>query len=240
MAERIEYRSDIRNAFFKILSSRLRAQNLIQVLENKGNAILFGGSVREYFDHGFTKIPRDFDIVIDHEVNIESVLEQHKIPYKRNRFGGYKINVDRLIFDIWHVDQTWAFKENKVDYKELKDLNETVFFNIDAIFYNLTTQELVDKSYSTALETKKLDIVLKDNPLPDLNMTRAIVLSKKYKLAFSDQLNDYFESWLNNHNTQKDAFETLKEIEEYRYKTEEHITQFSEDFFQSYRETATV
>lgn len=90
MAERIEYRSDIRNAFFKILSSRLRAQNLIQVLENKGNAILFGGSVREYFDHGFTKIPRDFDIVIDHEVNIESVLEQHKIPYKRNRFGGYK------------------------------------------------------------------------------------------------------------------------------------------------------
>lgn len=151
-----------------------------------------------------------------------------------------KINVDRLIFDIWHVDQTWAFKENKVDYKELKDLNETVFFNIDAIFYNLTTQELVDKSYSTALETKKLDIVLKDNPLPDLNMTRAIVLSKKYKLAFSDQLNDYFESWLNNHNTQKDAFETLKEIEEYRYKTEEHITQFSEDFFQSYRETATV
>lgn len=186
--------------FSKLVEQYPKAKNLIINLQKCGELLFFGGSVREYNQNKFKTIPRDFDIVIKKyydNINIEDAFRE--IPYKRNRFGGYKIKVDSLEFDIWELENTWAFKEKKIDCSE-RDyslrLKDTVFLNIDSIVYNLSTDELYDDEYEKAMKNRILDIVLLDNPFLELNILRAIIFKRQYDMTFSNQLLEVLEQYV--------------------------------------------
>lgn len=178
--------------FENLIREYEEAFRLFCILKEQGEVLLFGGAVREYLDTEFNNLPRDFDLVIkknSQNIDLDRVLE--KFQYKKNRFGGYKITVDSLEFDIWELEKTWAFRENKVKcaYRDYdKKLQNTVFLNIDSIVYNLSTKNYYSEEYERAMKNKKLDIILEENPYLELNLIRAIVYKKKYTMYFSDKL----------------------------------------------------
>ena len=186
--------------FNKLINEYPNVKSLINQLENYGELFLFGGAIREYNDTKFSKIPRDFDIVInkkDKNLNLDNILK--KFSYKKNRFNGYKLKIDSLEFDIWELENTWAFKENKVKCLQgeySKKLQETVFLNIDSLVYNLNTQELYDDKYMDAMKKKELDVVLEENPFKELNLIRALIFKRKYNMSLSKQLKSIFKDYV--------------------------------------------
>jgi hypothetical protein len=174
---------DFSDDFYKLISGYPSADSLINQLQQCGEVLLFGGAVREYNDTRFNSMPRDFDLVInkgDNNINLEDILKN--FSYKKNRFDGYKLQVDSLEFDIWELEKTWAFKENKVQCSQEEysyKLQDTVFLNIDSVVYNLTTKELYNKKYKEAMKNKELDVILEENPYKELNIMRALVFKKK-------------------------------------------------------------
>lgn len=185
--------TNISKAFSELISNYSEANRLVEKLKENGQLLLFGGAVRQYMKtEGYKKLPRDFDIVIEKNsstIDLDDVLNE--FSYKKNRFNGYKINVDSLEFDIWEIENTWAFKENKVKCSEFeysKKLQETVFLNVDSIVFNLTTEEFYKDKYDDAIKNRELDIVLSDNPYQELNLLRAIVLKQEYNMGLSDKL----------------------------------------------------
>lgn len=166
-----------------------KARQLISKLSEKYEVVFFGGSVRDYILLKHFE-PRDFDIVlIDKEKNkveIDEVLSQVKLcEIYRNFFGGYKVLTDFIEFDIWKMNDTWAFKNKHVEYG-LDNLFKTVFLNVDSYAYNYTKMEFVNNCDKNI--PKDIDIVLYENPNLTLNIIRAIIYSKKYSIDISDRL----------------------------------------------------
>lgn len=214
------YNPDIKHKLYTVLSDQPHAVNLLEKMMNLGEVLLFGGSVRTYFENQFSKLPRDFDIVLNltnSGFNLDDLLFSNEYEIRYNKFGGYKIKVDGLVFDIWLINDTWAFKENKVSFTNLSDLNKTVPYNIDAVFYNLNSKRLYDGGFHEALSNETLDIVLLENPFPGLNITRAFRFKEQYNLKFSNTLWKYLIDWLSQYHDEKGAFDYLKSIELKRY-----------------------
>lgn len=186
--------------FYKLISEYPNANSLINKLGQYGELLLFGGAIREYNDNRFKNIPRDFDIVVnkkDNNVNLDTVLED--FYYKKNRFNGYKLNVSGIEFDIWELENTWAFKENKINCSKNEykyRLQDTVFLNIDSLVYNLTDEEMFSDKYESAMNSKEIDVVLEDNPYKELNIVRAIELKNKYNMKFSKKLKNIIKSFI--------------------------------------------
>lgn len=53
-------------------------------------------------------MPRDFDIAVKINTPSEYLFEEiiNKYQYRKNRFGGYKVIVDKIEFDIWNLKDT--------------------------------------------------------------------------------------------------------------------------------------
>lgn len=186
--------------FYKLISKYPDANKLIHKLSQYGELLLFGGAIREYNDNGFKNMPRDFDIVInkkDNNVNFDTVLEG--FHYKKNRFDGYKLNVSGIEFDIWELENTWAFRENKINCSKNEykyRLQDTVFLNMDSLVYNLTEGKIFSEKYDSAINSKEIDIVLEDNPYKELNIVRAIELKNKYDMEFSKKLKNIIKLFI--------------------------------------------
>lgn len=190
---------ELRDKFYDILEFRPLAKKAISRLAKEGDLLLFGGAVREFFNSNFRVIPRDFDIIVNSTIkDFERCFRG--IPYKKNQFGGYKLNVDGLIFDIWGLSSTWAFKEKKITEVRKENLPKTVFLNYDSIVYNLCTGDLYDEGFSKAKKDKLLDILLEENPFPELNILRSLVFNKRDKMNYSDCLLSYISDWCKKHN----------------------------------------
>lgn len=215
----------LREDFYDLIGQYPNANSLINQLGEYGELLLFGGAVREYNDSRFENMPRDFDIVIDKniDVNLDYVLQD--FDYHKNRFDGYKINVDGIEFDIWELENTWAFKENKINCSKNEykyKLQDTVFLNVDSVVYNLTKRKMFDEKYENAMKSKEIDIVLEDNPYKELNMVRAIELKNKYDMEFSEKLKKIMKSFINDND---DCVDKLYKIQynhylEYKVKKE--------------------
>ncbi|PHV72211.1 hypothetical protein CS063_01680 [Sporanaerobium hydrogeniformans] len=179
--------SNLSRDFIELMQVYPMAEQMINELSIDNELLLFGGSVREYLESGFRNIPRDFDIVIKkkRKNSLEDIL--CKYPHKKNRFGGYKVRINSLEFDIWKLEDTWAFVNNKVKASE-ENLVNTVFLNLDAIVYNLEKEMLYDEIYKQAKQEQCLNIVLHENPHLDLNILRAINFAEKYNMSLSEEL----------------------------------------------------
>ncbi|RXE60467.1 hypothetical protein [Acetivibrio mesophilus] len=167
-----------------------KTDKLLSAISNSGETLLIGGALREFKDNELNKIPRDFDIVVDTD---DCILESILLPYspQKNRFGGYKVDCNGLIIDVWCLKNTWAFKENIIKCKPEEyssRLQDTVFLNIDAIVYNLSRDIWYDDKYEEAMRTRILDIVLRENPQLALNIVRTILLKQKYSMQLSQKL----------------------------------------------------
>lgn len=139
-------------------------------IKNKINIFSFGGLVR---DIGLFSV-RDFDSDVDLVVDIDRETLCHlidmldktlKIRIKENKFGGFRINKNDWCFDIWCARDTWAIKENHVEYTGIESLLKTTFLNWDSVLFNLNDKRLIcEKNYFDNLTSGELDLVLSYTP----------------------------------------------------------------------------
>lgn len=210
----------IRDEITELLVNHPQSLNLINKLSRIGELLFFGGSIREYcLNNEYRNMPRDFDIAIkfnNKNKNSENVLDGYfsEFIYRKNRFGGYKVQVEDLEFDIWDINNTWAFKEKKLPAEE-ENLIKSVYLNVDGVVYNFNKNKLYNEELTNSINNKEIDIVLKENPQKNLNLLRAIVFKKKYKYEFSERLKTEF---LDSMSKDLNLVETLIQLQNAHYK----------------------
>lgn len=191
-------KTSIKSEIYRLLDDYPESKRFIKTLSTVGELIFFGGSIRDYyFNNGYTDIPRDFDIAIklnyDQKGQFEDIVGQQH--YRKNRFGGYKVNIENIEFDIWNFEDTWAFRKKKLTAEE-KNLIKSVYLSIDGIAYNFNQDTLYDQELKWSIENKLITIVLKDNPQKNLNLLRALVFKKRYGFELSNELKEEYRKSL--------------------------------------------
>jgi len=132
----------------------------------RGDIYLFGGVLRDLALLGRRGFSSDIDLVVEGDW-------EHCIPYlqsleaRRNKFGGYRLDIGGWPIDIWNARDTWAIKEGLVAYTGIASLTKTTVLNWDAILMNWRTRTFVYRDgYLAELKSRLLDIVLEQNPNP--------------------------------------------------------------------------
>lgn len=200
------YEKYVKNQLICLLGKNSESLNFINDLMVTGDLLFFGGSIRDiclFPDNPPT--PRDFDIAIKFKDfnKFEEVIKNY--DFRINRFGGYKFNVAKIEFDVWNLENTWAFKNTNLQASE-ENLAKSVYLNIDGIVYNFNKSRLYDELFKTSISAGKLDINLERNPQVELNLLRAIVFKdkyrEKYKLIYSNKLRNVFKKYLDENPTE--------------------------------------
>lgn len=199
------YEKNLKNQLIYLLGKNSSTLNFIEELSDSGDLLFFGGSIRDiclFPDN--PPLPRDFDIAINFKNKTEFELITKKYNYRKNRFGGYKFKIADMEFDIWDLENTWAFNNTNLQVCE-ENLAKSVYLNIDGIVFNFNKSRIYDELFQNSIKSCKLDINLEANPQVELNLLRALVFKDKYKneykLRFSKKLKDVFKEYLKNEST---------------------------------------
>lgn len=172
--------------FYHCFKNEKELINIINDLCRNYKVIIFGGFVRDYLykqKHNF----RDIDIVVDIDNNsLKKLINKYftNATISINQYEGYKIHLKNVCVDIWSLQNTWAIKNG---YFPKEHLLKTVYLNIDAYGYELSSNSYIDNC-DTKKKPTEIDICFEINPNEELNLIRSIVLSKKYKINISNSL----------------------------------------------------
>jgi hypothetical protein len=178
-----------------VFTSKAEKSLLKHILAN-GDACVFGGVIRDFlFNCAADTSHRDIDLVLDElDRPLEKYIQRHLI--KRNRFGGYKLNINNKFYDIWTLNDTWAVRQYGKIRRSLKVLPATSFFNVNAIIFSLQQSKFVmHKKFKQSIEQGVLDIVYERNPCPELCIVKAYQLIHELKLCASHRIVQYVETW---------------------------------------------
>lgn len=193
------------------------AMKLFKELIQVGDVYIMGGLLREYKDNNYIRELRDADFSVKIKDQEKWIQLIKKIPNTMNRFGGYKFKYNGFIIDVWNVRETWAFR-NKIldvsDDKFFEYLPKSVFLNIDALTYDLSNNRWNDAIYKQAMLQREIDVVLEDNPFVELNLLRAMILRRKYKMRYSAKIAQII---LNCYTSKCDFVNELLDIQFKRY-----------------------
>lgn len=216
------YTSDLEKIELYIENLKYRNSRLNELLDKLlsiGETILVGGAIRDIILK--KSEPRDFDFIINTNEDLDLVLGD-RFNYSKNRFGGYKINIDSIELDIWSMNNHWAFKENIIE-KDENNLKYTTFLNFDAIFYMLNKKSIDSYMFNNCIREKCLDITLEDefiylNPSKDINVLRMLNIVDEWNLKLSNKSYMYIKSWL--YDNKYEAIEKLYKAQMKHYKFE--------------------
>ncbi|MBQ0268167.1 MULTISPECIES: hypothetical protein [Providencia] len=191
------------NTFNDYLADRFPkfAKQIINVLlEEKNDVFLFSGIIRDYFlykDKLSNFNVRDIDIVVSDIDKFHSTFK-NIVKYNKNSFGGLKLYFNDINIDVWQANSTWGLNrvlpKDKNQSNIINILPKTVFFNCSSILFDFQNKKFIendDNSFQFFLNNRVLDIVLEDNPLPELCVLNTIYYTKKYDLKISSKLECY-------------------------------------------------
>ena len=198
--------------FTKLSYESKEIKNLLESLKKYGELILLGGAIRDILIKDDN--PRDIDLIIDTNKNLDANREIDKILDKytacqKNRFGGYKLNIDGIELDIWTMDNHWAFK-NKLLTRKIDNLKYSTFLNFDSIWYNLYNKERNNKYeytfFNDCIKNNQINIIsnkkelVELNPTKDINIVRILNIKNEWNLDIGDSVKKYVNSWVGANN----------------------------------------
>jgi hypothetical protein len=166
------------------------------IQERQWKAVIFGGVIRDLAVFGPAERPRDVDVVVSEDVpNHELESAFGKWIVRRTRFGGLHLLVDKWMFDIWNVAGTWGIIELGVA-ATFDVLPKTTFLNVEAIAAEIGTTKgqqraLYTHGFFEALESKSVEINLKENPFPALCVVRSLLTAARLNFSIGPALGDY-------------------------------------------------
>ena len=154
------------------------------------DVLIFSWVIRDYF-MGVDCCPRDLDVVVMMEGNEDMGKFLMPSLCHRNLLGGYKICVNNVVVDIWPLSQTWGIRKKRLRPTP-ENLVKTSFFNFSAVAYLYREEKFVfSKDFFRFIETRELDVVMEENPLPDLCIANSIYYSKKYGFRIAPRLAEW-------------------------------------------------
>ena len=132
-----------------------------------GDLYLFGGVLRDLALSGRKGFTSDIDIVVDDDDWTHLVEYLRSRGVTQNRFGGFRLKVNKWPIDIWTARETWAVREGLVEYHGIESLTETTILNWDAILLNWRTKRIIcNPDYFRQIRGRVMDVVLTENPNP--------------------------------------------------------------------------
>lgn len=194
-------------SFIETLKKRdLMIDKLFYLLQQYADIIIIGGAVRDIVYNN--RMPRDIDIILVMKNNycLDAIFSEQGIDYCRNRFNGYKLLINEIEFDIWKIEDHWAFK-NKMYETSIENIKNTTFLNYDSILYNMSNKQIESKGFEKCERNKVLDIIEEEskmtyNPTPYTNMARILNICSqngytpservcKYVIEYRKQVSSY-------------------------------------------------
>lgn len=134
---------------------------------------IIGGLVRDFARGGRSAFKSDIDLVVAASPEEVDHLAR-RLGARRNRFGGYGYRAEPWNVDFWALESTWAAAQGHVPVRELADVTRCVFFDWDAVVYDLGTRRvLCDGSYLDRIRHGRMEISLRENPGVMGNLLRA-------------------------------------------------------------------
>jgi hypothetical protein len=131
-----------------------------------GEVFLFGGLIRDVALLGARGFNSDVDVVVEGDWELARAYIE-SLGARRNKFGGYRLEVAEWPIDVWNAEATWAIVNGFVEYKGIASLTQTTVLNWDAILMNWRTRGFIySRGYFEAIREGVLDIVLEANPNP--------------------------------------------------------------------------
>lgn len=160
--------------------------SLLNELSKLTDIYIFSGIIRNFF----LKVPgfRDIDLVLRDKVNVEDIFKDCII--KRNSYGGYKINKNHTVIDLWYLDNTWAFKHQPNFDFALKELiPSTAFFNFSAVIYSYNENRFyASNKFRQFLRDKHIDLVYEPNANQRLCIINTFYYQDKLQLKVSPKM----------------------------------------------------
>lgn len=178
------------NYFYSNINDSVR--EFIDSLKLQTKIFIFSGIIRDYFINTEKDLFRDIDLIIEDDIAIE--LKYKNIDYKKNSFGGYKIKIDSCSIDIWVINKTWALNNGqlKFEFDFINTLPQTTFFNFSSIIFSLNKQEfIIGIDFLRFIRDKRIEIVSKKNPYPELCIVNSFYYKEKLNFAFGKKLKQY-------------------------------------------------
>ena len=152
---------------------------------------VFSGVIRDYFLNVIST--RDLDIVFEGEVEIEEFLSYYN--WKKNSFGGYKIEIGGVKVDLWRVKDTWALGYQKaMNYDLPKFIPYTAFFNFSSIIFHYNKVKFYHTPYfAKFIRDKEIDITYYPNANVPLCIVNSFYYSDKLGLPLGGTLINYIK-----------------------------------------------
>ncbi len=168
------------------------------------NSFLCGGAVRDILlsNEPNVIIPRDLDIIFWYG-DIKEIANSFAGYVKRwNCYGGLSIQIRDWSFDLWQLEDTWAFKEKHVAVKGIADFPKTTFLNIDAVAIQLFAEKgkrrsIYSKGFFEAILQKTIEINFEDNPNPTMCIVRSLRISSRHRFLIGRKLAKYIVHYAN-------------------------------------------
>jgi hypothetical protein len=167
-----------------------------------GKSVFFGGAVRSLLFSRLLKgrlgRPRDVDIVVN-ETTIDGLRERFgNLISRETRFGGLQLLRGPWQFDIWPLQQTWAFVKDNFENPTFANLPSTTFFNLEAVAIEVWptpgASRVIfsgEEQFFDGVLSRTLELNREENPFPTLCVIRALVLASGMDLAIGPKLAKY-------------------------------------------------
>jgi hypothetical protein len=183
----LRHKPGIRNGLIAVVS---------EVRKLRLEGFVFGGVIRDIWFKGPRAFPRDVDLVFE-----RSSFEKFQHVFApwivhRNRFGGLYLRIGWVDFDVWPLDETWAFKNCANITPSFRNLPDTTFLSIDAIAIELSPpngrfRRIYENRFFDSITTQTIDLNFSNNPFPALSILRTLVLSHRLQYRLTDRLAEY-------------------------------------------------
>lgn len=199
---------------------------LTKLGEKLPETVIFGGMLREFSLGNARAFASDMDLVS--AVPRLEIYEAIKdFSPTKNKFDGFRFVVGKRRFDIWALEDTWAFREGLVKGRRFTDLFQTTFFNLDEAVFHLS-DERVDCSseYLHAINSKTLEINLEKNPSPIGMSRRAINMAIENDLSVGPKLAQFILAHIPQGCLDIESTSFVRQLERHVHRSAEKVFQF--------------
>lgn len=192
--------------------------NFIENLSEFSHVFIFSGVIRNFFLN-IDENARDIDIVYQGN---DDKLRQFLKGYKHsvNSFNGYKIYISNYSIDLWKIDSTWAIENRKLNIELFNQyvLPESAFFNFSSIVYDIYNKKFIySEKFIEFINSRTLDLVLWDNPLPQLCIVNTLYYKEKFDLKISESLKEFCSFYFEKFNDKDFNAIQLKHFKEVKF-----------------------
>ncbi|SEH25725.1 hypothetical protein [Magnetospirillum fulvum] len=182
-------RSRLRYFLWQRPATRDQISMVLEALRDVGPSAIFGGLLRDLCLLGSRNFQSDVDIVVDSQSQDDIERRIFKWKPVRNKFGGYRFSVGGQKFDVWMLNNTWAFQRGYVVEADFSTLPLTTFFNWDAVAYRIDDRSIIcSDDYFSELSKKVIDVNLRENPNPIGYVVRTLRMAAIHQPLFSPRL----------------------------------------------------